>query len=291
MESVVTLPEESTTRYLASAFGSLYFCHFLSTIPLEVEVMWPTKWTWMKAMYMLATIRSLIQNRYSGLGYSIITILLAFSDIVDERVLGPNTITELFVDRNGIMQSVFMIYNGVMVVTIIEVILQMRLHAFFEYRRGIIALVSIAFAAELGGTLYLILSNTSGGMSNALGFTFLPTLVFDVFMLSLFLYKTVQHSKTRHGMGIPAYWGYGGRLVFILTRDTLWYYLCVIVTMAIGVGLNLSYIESGLTEPYTWMVIIPAILTDNMILNLRYAGMRGLTDSESVAVATDFHYS
>ncbi|KZT30129.1 hypothetical protein NEOLEDRAFT_1174457 [Neolentinus lepideus HHB14362 ss-1] len=128
--------------------------------------------------------------------------------------------------------------------------------------------------------------------NNALSWSLVPAIVFDTIMGSVIIYRAVLHVKTSRQMDIPASWGYGGRLLTTLMRDSIQYYMWYVIhtleslaPIPQNVYLNLSSIllvfllvalSNLMTDalaniqPFLipWIMIVPTSSATSMILHL-----------------------
>ncbi|EPQ49972.1 hypothetical protein GLOTRDRAFT_97298 [Gloeophyllum trabeum ATCC 11539] len=162
-----------------------------------------------------------------------------------------------------------MAWLALILVMIVEVILQIRLHALY----GHTSTIALAVLTRMGVGIHEMKSDVkdSGTCSLGLDFPLLPTFVFDACIVAVLTYKVIQHARFRSRMHVPAYWGHGGRILAILTRDSAWYYICVLVTMSLrGLGSTLSPpIEENMS--IVWAFAVPTVSATSMILNVRVA--------------------
>ncbi|TFK50495.1 hypothetical protein OE88DRAFT_262683 [Heliocybe sulcata] len=239
----------------------MHFRYLVWTIPSEIAIVWPAHWTRMKILYLI--------NRWLGL--SVVVVIS----------IGTYNTSLICTHFYHGMRYICLLSIGV-----VEVILQYRLHALFEQRRSIAIAVTALFVMTVAASLALavMVGLGAGGMdeitkdidnngvcSLGLDYSLTPAFVFDLCMLLLLGYKFAQHAYTRSRMNIPTYWGYGGRIFAILTRDSIWYYLSVLATFSLrGVGSTLSpAIENSI--PVVWAFVIPTASATSMILNMRLA--------------------
>jgi len=106
--------------------------------------------------------------------------------------------------------------------------------------------------------------------SNALSWSLVPTIVFDTIMASVIIHRAVLHVKTSWQMDIPASWGYGGRLLTTLMRDSIQYYMCILLVFLLVALSNLTTNALENIQPFLipWIMIVPTSSATSMILHL-----------------------
>ncbi|TFK50494.1 hypothetical protein OE88DRAFT_262570 [Heliocybe sulcata] len=250
-----------TREYSTAIALTSYAYHFACTVPSEITIVWATPWTRMKTLYFI--------NRYLGL-FVVIVISVGTYD------------TSLICTHfYGGMRYICLLSIGV-----VEVILQLRLHALFERRLSIVILVTALFVLTVSASIILAVMvglgaegmdeitkdiRENGVCSMGLDYSLKPIFAFDGCILLLLAYRFVQHAHSRSRMHVPTFWGYGGRIFAIFTRDSIWYYLSVLATFSIrGVGSAICpAIEDNI--PIVWAFVIPTASASSMILNMGLA--------------------
>ncbi|TFK49508.1 hypothetical protein OE88DRAFT_346058 [Heliocybe sulcata] len=62
----------------------------------------------------------------------------------------------------------------------------------------------------------------------------LTAMVFDLILLILVVLKTADHVKSHRQRGVPMNWGLGGRMLCIMARDSVLYYVAVFAAYLMG---------------------------------------------------------
>ncbi|KZT22927.1 hypothetical protein NEOLEDRAFT_1137278 [Neolentinus lepideus HHB14362 ss-1] len=172
-------------------------------------------------------------------------------------------------------------------ILVVQMILQVRARAILGNQQAHVNAITLLFIVEIGFVIGL-----SVRYSNAVKTTFLriefcdtrlslslvPAIIFDAIMAFIIIYKAVVHTIQRRHMDIPASWGYGGRLLVTLARDSLKYYICIIFVFTVVVLRDFMSSDSFNVESsflFPWVAVVPTASSTSMILHLHEAASAG----------------
>ncbi|KAJ7754592.1 hypothetical protein B0H16DRAFT_749462 [Mycena metata] len=218
----------------------LFLWDYILTFPQEVHYFWSSRWSLIKCLFFL--------NRYLTL------VLLAFTVFFD---LYPTPDTETY----------FEVFSALVCAFLVEVIMQIRLHAMYGHDKKLIFVISLLCIGELMTQV----PNTSWTLpfcNNVIPNHFYPYwiafMIFDTVVLLLVIRKAYHHYHV-----LPEqYWSNTG-LMAILARDSVLYFSCNVVVF-LGTTLLWRFGPQGLaTVANSWSLVVPSTSAGRLLLNMR----------------------
>ncbi|RDB29758.1 hypothetical protein Hypma_013830 [Hypsizygus marmoreus] len=186
----------------------------------------------------------------------------------------------------GFFWAEFGIWSGVFLTSVVEIILQIRLHALYNKNKKIFAMVSVLFFCEVAsmcviGGLYTHLHVKSRafavavpgtpfckGVTPSFLFAFqIPLMGFDFILLCLVLYRCIAQYRN-----VPDKSWSTAVIMSIIIRDSVLYFLSVFLVYL----LNTVMWSAGPTDLFplasTWAVVIPTTACSRLLINMKKAG-------------------
>ncbi|KAJ7214738.1 hypothetical protein B0H12DRAFT_1155134 [Mycena haematopus] len=244
----------------------LFMWDYFLTFPQEVQYFWGSRWSFVKFLFFL--------NRYFTM------VLVAFTVFFD-LYSTPDAETCL-------VWAKFQVFAALFCAFIVEVIMQIRLHAMYGHNKRLIFVVSLLCIGELMSMVSLSLikfPTSSSGLAqvpnspnpwtlpfcnNVIPDHFYPYwiafMIFDMIVFLLVLRKAYIHYQT-----LPDKSWSNATLMAILVRDSVFYFLCNIVVF-LGTTLLWRYGPQGLaTVANSWSLVVPSTSAGRLLLNMRHA--------------------
>ncbi|KAG2040274.1 hypothetical protein BDR03DRAFT_949511 [Suillus americanus] len=243
-----------TFRYISIAALTLFTWDLILTFPHEIRL-WNAKWTLAKVLFFV--------NRYFVLGTVVLITFLTFDVTPTWAMCSTNT---------------FFAVIALLVVTNIEMILQLRLYALYAYDKRIVLPVSALFVAVFSGMMVMAVfihqyeKNHKAQIFGAcaiigsvdwLYLFWVPMMGLDFVLVLLAGYKSLQHY-----FQVPDKTWSGARLMRGFARDSILYFLCNFLIYLFSTLLG----KFGPAEYYqlgTIMVtIVPPISANRLLINM-----------------------
>ncbi|TFK53222.1 hypothetical protein OE88DRAFT_1355627 [Heliocybe sulcata] len=273
-EILATLRAIELSSYSFCAATALYAHHFVTTIGAEVECVWSAPWTTMKILYLI--------NRYFGLAVVISNTALAWLQ------------TAGHISCNSFHFFVATVVT--ILILVVQMILQVRARAILKNKRAHVNAITALFVLEIGSVVGLSVRYSKAATMRFLKIEFcdtrlslslVPAMAFDAVVALVIVYKAVRHTIQRRHMDIPASWGYGGRLLVTLTRDSIQYYICILFVFTVVVLRDFKASDAFDVPSlilFPWVTVVPTASATCMILRLhRAARTGGITTSPTRA--------
>ncbi|KAJ7185429.1 hypothetical protein C8R46DRAFT_982015 [Mycena filopes] len=256
----------------------LFLWDYVLTFPQEVQYFWGSRWSLVKCLFFL--------NRYFTLVLVGVTV---FFDLYPD----PDTETCL-------IWAKFEVFSALFCAFIVEVIMQVRLHALYGHSKGLcvydltlyqsgadkrlIFVVSVLCVGELMSMASLSLARfptafaglaqvpnapwTLPFCNNVIPNHFYPYwiafMIFDTIVLLLVVRKAFHHYHTLPDKS----WSSTG-LVTVLVRDSVLYFLCNVVVF-LGTTLLWRFGPQGLaTVANSWSLVVPSTSAGRLLLSMR----------------------
>ncbi|TFK45953.1 hypothetical protein OE88DRAFT_1739904 [Heliocybe sulcata] len=272
-EFMTVLSHLQIERYSAVAGLAFYAYHFIQTMPTEVELIWGTPLSIMKVLYML--------NRYYGIVAIVPTV---YCNLWSEWGSWAGLVL------TQLIESEFDAHFYPSASPHCAVILQIRLHAILEHKKLPMVVVSVLYVCEVITMLVMGIircRTVNSGVIDVYGFKscsgttptyfyawWIPIMVFDAMLMLLIMYKAASHMRSQAKSQLPKEWGYASRLLFILAKDSVVYY---VVIFCVWMGNTLLW-ELGSVDLWgvgsTWAMVIPSTAATSIMLNLRAESKR-----------------
>ncbi|EGN96276.1 hypothetical protein SERLA73DRAFT_162144 [Serpula lacrymans var. lacrymans S7.3] len=283
LEALISyLADFVTFRYCTVAATVLYAYDFMLTLEEEVKFVWYSPWTTVKTFFLIV--------RYFAFG-----CILTFTTL---NVL-PLRTTPI-----GIAIESFAIIS-VVLLSFVEVILQIRLFALYNNDKRVVIPVMISFVmmvfAQLGMASYEVYFNNLGlagfdaTIAESLGICpggtptwfylfMIPIMVFDFILFVLALYKSLQHYRQ-----VPDKTWSGARVISMMMRDSLLFFMINFVVFLISTLIYLVGPRTLYQKIANWQMVIPAILAERLVLNVRgfYSKMGSTTSTSTSTISME----
>ncbi|TEB31063.1 hypothetical protein FA13DRAFT_1791778 [Coprinellus micaceus] len=265
------------TRYTHMAATTIIlYDHFL-TFDGEVEHVWKARWSAGKVMFIVNryyTLASVVFNNYGFFGRN-------FTD----------GFCKIFLTWQG--------WTGLVACILAEIILQMRVYAMYSLNKTVLVVLVTTFFASTGVAAWVMQSVLSKIVPKAIhlpdGTSFcmpigildhfymfwIPMLVFECLLCGLAIARAV--STFRFGRGGASNWGSARRLIIVLFRDSVAYFLVICATYLTCL-LTWALAPVTLLEvPVTFSVAMSCVLANRIILNVRELGAEPVLSQHSQA--------
>ncbi|KIP01927.1 hypothetical protein PHLGIDRAFT_131017 [Phlebiopsis gigantea 11061_1 CR5-6] len=244
-------------RYITVSAIAFYTWECLVTLPDEIELVWKSRWTHVKILYLI--------TRYSAFltaGQS------AYYNMLDHPTV-----------ESGFNQACIGLSFGIFSLSANSLVLQMRVYAIYEQQKTVIAALSFLFVLMVGSMVGITakkLTNDHAGVIPGTPFCdgkipgyffafWIPNMIFEFILFAMVAYKSFQQNWSVPGREL---WR-GARLLNVMFRDSVFYFF-----LSFAMGLlntliwNLAPLDLFQLGTSFVSVISPAITT-RMILNLR----------------------
>ncbi|KAJ3537703.1 hypothetical protein NMY22_g5483 [Coprinellus aureogranulatus] len=249
------------TRYTQMAATTIILFDHALTFDGEVEHIWKARWSAGKVMFLI--------NRY----YTIASV------IFNNYGFFSTTLTDEFCRRFLLWQGT----TGLLSCAIAEIILQMRIYAMYSLNKTVLAVMICGFLSSIGTTtwiLYTVLSKIipksirlpdGTTFCNPIGISgnfytyWIPMLLFECLLCGLAIGRAVATFR----VGRKSNWGAARRLIIVLFRDSVAYFLIICATYLTCL-LTWRFAPVTLIEvPITFSVAMSCVLANRMMLNVR----------------------
>ncbi|KAL1736344.1 hypothetical protein EV714DRAFT_267179 [Schizophyllum commune] len=250
-------PLEKATAMQAVNWSSLSALAFLVydillTTADEIDLMWPTTWSWMKIVYFFM--------RYVPLGVQVSALFIG-TEITPQFH---------FTHYDCIIWQVYLSVSVLIIVILADTVLVLRVYALYTGNKPVKWIVGILYAIEV---LMMIIGVFMGvpdievdeiclttNMPWTYLFFFGSAVVFQVALFVLTLYKFI--------LGLREGWG-NNPLPRLLARDGTWaFFLLTLVIFAYG---SLHFVGNGAYAAlfYCWLISMYSFCSYRILLNLR----------------------
>ncbi|EPQ50405.1 hypothetical protein GLOTRDRAFT_133959 [Gloeophyllum trabeum ATCC 11539] len=293
--------EIQSTRYAELASSAIVIYDHLITLDQEIDLIWKASWTPGKVLF--------LTNRY----YVLASVIFNNYEQFSSPHISPTRCTclrikEILQNQSHIARCLFRGIScvkwfrwqgttGLLVSTIAEIILQLRLYALYHLNRRVLVLMCGAFLVSAGTAaviMGMVLARISGaspprvlsapfqrqpahsGLIPGLPFcipvnvpswfyTFwIPTLGFESLLCALALFRAFKDFRSRTSL-----FQSGRHIVKILIRDSVIYYLIMFATyftnLVIFLTGNVGVLESGIG----FAVTMSCVMGSRLCLNIR----------------------
>ncbi|ETW81185.1 hypothetical protein HETIRDRAFT_459587 [Heterobasidion irregulare TC 32-1] len=238
-----------------SAIASLAFLvwDIIITLGDEVDTIWPKRNTnWTKWLFLFV--------RY-----------FAVATQIAELFVGTEIAAALpYTMRSCVAWYIFQEVATQLLITSVEVILMVRVHAMYERNRTITLVLLVLFVAEIVAmlaTLVLVIPDVQFDdicvvthTPTTLIFFALAFILFETLLFGLTLFKFVQAVRTG--------WGHTP-VMALLARDGTWAFALIFAVLCINAGFYLGKNSSIGAVAYTWILSIESFAGYRLILNMQ----------------------
>jgi len=242
-----------------AALAVLVFDHVI-TFNLELDIIWGSKWSMGKVIFIL--------NRYGGL------ISIVFSNCMYLINTPSDTFCLRFLQWQG--------WTGLVAYMLPELLLQFRIYALWRLNKKILCLLLISFIAT-SATAATIMGTTLSGLKGEIlpltgdslcaavttpssFFTFwIPPLVFESLLCTLAIIRAAQS----YMVDGSSFFRSARNVAYILVRDSVLYYVVVFTTYLTCLLMWLIAGEALLEVPIGFSVVMSCVMANRLILNLR----------------------
>jgi len=257
---VVPLVREiKQTRCAELASSLIVIYDHLITLDQEIDLIWMAHWTPGKVLFLI--------NRYYALA----------SVIFNNYVLFSTHLSDSFCLRWFRWQGC----TGLLVSTIAEIILQLRIYALYHLNRRVLFFMLVAFIVSVGTAatiMGLVLARVSTNSQFLPGVVFclplnvpswfytfwIPTLAFESLLCGLALFRAFGDFKSRSTM-----FQSGRHIVKILIRDSVIYYLIMFATYFANLVIFLAGSPGVLESGIGFSVTMSCVMGSRLCLNIR----------------------
>ncbi|KAJ3729868.1 hypothetical protein C8R42DRAFT_177001 [Lentinula raphanica] len=258
MSFVLNLLEEVfrdvyATRYASLAASTIIIYDHLITLDNEFDLIWKSPWSIGKGLFII--------NRYYTLASVFANNYALFGTSINASVSGRRR----FYHWQG--------WTGLIACMIAETILQMRLYALYFLNKRILCLMvgSFIITSASAATIMSIAITPSWFFS-----FWIPILAFETLLCLLAL---IRGFRTHGNSGYPVRSDLGKRLVSLLIRDSVRYYVVMFTTyltcLLVWV-INIKLLE----VPIGFSIAFSCVLGNRVILNVRKVNQEMKEDSE-----------
>ncbi|KZT30149.1 hypothetical protein NEOLEDRAFT_313365 [Neolentinus lepideus HHB14362 ss-1] len=110
-------------------------------------------------------------------------------------------------------------------------------------------------------------------------------------MASVIVYRAVLHVRTCRTMDVPTSWGYGGRLLVTLLRDSIQYYTWIVLAFLVEIiaGSKFSPERVKGLNLFPFIAVIPTSAATHMILHLHRVAVTSRQRSISIELVSIRH--
>ncbi|KAJ7640766.1 hypothetical protein DFH06DRAFT_621737 [Mycena polygramma] len=225
----------------------LFMWDYFLTFPQEVHYFWGSRWSFVKVLFFL--------NRYFTM------VLVVFTVFFD---LDPTPET-----GTCLLWAKFQVFSALFCAFIVEVIMQIRLHALYGHNKQLIFVVTLLCVGQLM-TQVPDTPWTLPFCNNVIPNHFYPYwiafMIFDMIVLLLVARKAYIHYQT-----LPDKSWSNSMLMAVLVRDSVLYFLCNVVVF-LSTTLLWRYGPQGLaTVANSWSLVVPSTSAGRLLLNMRSA--------------------
>ncbi|KAF7360540.1 hypothetical protein MVEN_00785100 [Mycena venus] len=256
--------ENRMDRYANVSALCLFIWDYFLTFPQEVRYFWGSHWSFVKILFFL--------NRY-------LTMVLIVFTVFFDLYSTPDTETCLIWAKFEVFAALFCAF-------IVEVIMQIRLHAMYDHNKRLIFVVSVLCIGELMSMASLSLAKfptpfaglaevpnapwTLPFCNNVIPDHFYPYwiafMIFDTIILVLVIRKAYMHYQA-----VPGNSRSNATLMGVLVRDSVLYFLCNVIVF-LSTTLLWRYGPQALaTVANSWSLVIPSTSAGRLLLNMRNA--------------------
>ncbi|KAJ3714655.1 hypothetical protein DFJ43DRAFT_1103427 [Lentinula guzmanii] len=259
------------TRYASLAASSIIIYDHLITLDNEFDLIWKSPWSIGKGLFII--------NRY----YSLASV------VANNYALFGTTLT-----NSGCLQYYhWQGWTGLIACMIAETILQMRLYALYFLNKRILYLMVGSFILTSASAATIMSIGVNQFHAEAHLLPGLPCLVFNVpsyfysFWIPILAFETllcilalVRGFRTHGDSGYPVSSDFGKRLVSLLIRDSVRYYVVMFTTYL--TCLLVWVINIDLLEvPIGFSIAFSCVLGNRVIFNVRKVNQKMKDDSET----------
>ncbi|KZT20881.1 hypothetical protein NEOLEDRAFT_1140217 [Neolentinus lepideus HHB14362 ss-1] len=260
-DNVALVREIQQTRYAELASSIIVIYDHLITLDQEIELIWKSHWTIGKVLFLI--------NRYYALASVICNNCILFSTHLSDSVS--------FCLRLFQWQAC----TGLLVSTIAEIILLLRLYALYQLNRRVLFFMLAAFIVSVGAAatiLGLVLVRVSAHSQLLPGVPFclpldvpswfytfwIPLLAFESLLCGLALIRAFGYFRAR-----PTMFQSGRYIVNILIRDSVIYYLIVFATYFANLVIFLTGSPGVLESGIGFAMAMSCVMGSRLCLNIR----------------------
>ncbi|KAK7039614.1 hypothetical protein R3P38DRAFT_2514914 [Favolaschia claudopus] len=248
----------------------LFAWDYVLTFPQEVQYFWGSRWSFVKVLFFL--------NRY-------LTMVLVVFTVFFDLYSTPDADTPECVLYPGLIWAKFQVFAALFCAFVVEVIMQVRLHAMYGNDKRLIFVVSLLCVGELMSMMSLSLAkcvkNVFTGLTqipgapwtldfcnNVIPDHFYPYwiafMLFDAIILVLVVRKAYIHYRK-----LPDKSWSNASLMTVLIRDSVLYFLCNVVVF-LGTTLLWRFGPTSLaTIANSWSLVVPSTSAGRLLLNMR----------------------
>lgn len=264
-----------TTRYITVAALTWYFLDCIATLREEIQLVWTSRWTPVTVLY--------IVNRYTVFP----TVMFIFYFNVVE--VHPTTFT---CNLKGILGVAFGTFTVLTVITI----LQLRLHAIYgRDPRIMIVLTTLSVMTAITMITLSVMELVRDSVTVVAGTPFcmvsipqysyafwIPPMILDSIFLLLVCLKSYEHYRS-----LPQHTWRGTRLMNVLVRDSVFYFLTEFFIFLFNVLIwssTLVWHSAGadlLQLGSVWATIFPPAVAARLVLNIRREFARSTSEGTS----------
>jgi len=281
LESLVAtaLSDLQASRYASLAASAIIVYDHLITLDQEIEFIWKSRCSVVKYLFFL--------NRY----YILSCV------VFNNYVLFTTSLTDSLCLRWFQWQG----WTGLSACMIAEVILQMRLYALYLGNKKILAFMIICFVVSSGCAAVImgtVLSHVTAiselipgqrfciplGISPNFYIFWIPILAFESLLGGLALIRGIRNTRSDRGI-----FYFGRDLVNILIRDSVLYFLVIVVTYLTNLVVWATQSEYVTEIPIGFTVAMSCVMGNRIILNVRGVKREIMSSSVETPQFLQFH--
>ncbi|KIP10814.1 hypothetical protein PHLGIDRAFT_125318 [Phlebiopsis gigantea 11061_1 CR5-6] len=284
-----------TTRYITVAALTWYFLDCIATLREEIQLVWTSRWTPVTVLY--------IVNRYTVFP----TVMFIFYFNVVEvhpttftyvHALFHDCITVVLTQSSDVrnLKGILGVAFGTFTVLTVITILQLRLHAI--YGRGpriMIVLTTLSVMTAITMITLSVMELVRDSVTVVAGTPFcmvsipqysyafwIPPMILDSIFLLLVCLKSYEHYRS-----LPQHTWRGTRLMNVLVRDSVFYFLTEFSIFLFNVLIwssTLVWHSAGadlLQLGSVWATIFPPAVAARLVLNIRREFARSTSEGTS----------